>query len=183
MSMNDAENLSKLLGHLPPAVFREFMASKFSLVTLSSPTLSDWPASARLYPARLARLTDAVQVPYHTAAIAEASVRFEIEPATIAAVPGASLYRGIEVFDQPHNWTAQRPIQYARKTQRLDYTLGAVAIDDASGLPQTQRTQQVLMRTRAEIIAWRGWLAARHLRPDRRRDRGGHRDQRQLGHV
>ena len=29
--MNDAENLSKLLGHLPPAVFREFMATKFGL--------------------------------------------------------------------------------------------------------------------------------------------------------
>ena len=29
--MNDAENLSKLLGHLPPAVFRSFMAAKFSL--------------------------------------------------------------------------------------------------------------------------------------------------------
>jgi hypothetical protein len=31
MSMNDAENLSKLLGHLPPAVFREFMVDEFSL--------------------------------------------------------------------------------------------------------------------------------------------------------
>ena len=29
--MNDAENLSKLLGHLPPAVFREFMVDEFSL--------------------------------------------------------------------------------------------------------------------------------------------------------
>ncbi|RDE49464.1 MAG: hypothetical protein DVS81_16450 [Candidatus Accumulibacter meliphilus] len=29
--MNDAENLSKLLGHLPPAVFSEFMASEFDL--------------------------------------------------------------------------------------------------------------------------------------------------------
>ena len=29
--MNDAENLSKLLGHLPPAVFHEFMAEEFSL--------------------------------------------------------------------------------------------------------------------------------------------------------
>ena len=29
--MNDAENLTKLLGHLPPAVFREFMADEFSL--------------------------------------------------------------------------------------------------------------------------------------------------------
>lgn len=27
--MNDAENLSKLLGHLPPAVFREFMVDEF----------------------------------------------------------------------------------------------------------------------------------------------------------
>ncbi len=26
--MNDAENLSQLLGHLPPAVFRSFMAAK-----------------------------------------------------------------------------------------------------------------------------------------------------------
>ena len=29
--MNDAENLSKLLGHLPPAVFREFMVSRFGV--------------------------------------------------------------------------------------------------------------------------------------------------------
>jgi len=29
--MNDAENLSKLLGHLPPAVFREFMVDEFDL--------------------------------------------------------------------------------------------------------------------------------------------------------
>jgi hypothetical protein len=32
MSMNDAENLSKLLGHLPPAVFRDFMTGEFKLV-------------------------------------------------------------------------------------------------------------------------------------------------------
>lgn len=29
--MNDAENLSKLLGHLPPTVFREFMVDEFGL--------------------------------------------------------------------------------------------------------------------------------------------------------
>lgn len=29
--MKDAENLSKLLGHLPPAVFRAFMVEKFGL--------------------------------------------------------------------------------------------------------------------------------------------------------
>ncbi len=34
--MNDAENLSKLLSHLPPAVFREFMMDEF---TLSMPDL------------------------------------------------------------------------------------------------------------------------------------------------
>lgn len=30
--MNDAENLTKLLGHLPPAVFREFMINNFDLL-------------------------------------------------------------------------------------------------------------------------------------------------------
>ena len=29
--MNDAENLSKLLGHLPPVVFRDFVVDKFGL--------------------------------------------------------------------------------------------------------------------------------------------------------
>jgi len=29
--MNDAENLSKLLGHLPPAIFRDFMVNEFAL--------------------------------------------------------------------------------------------------------------------------------------------------------
>jgi len=31
MEMNDSENLSKLLGHLPPAVFGEFIASEFGV--------------------------------------------------------------------------------------------------------------------------------------------------------
>jgi hypothetical protein len=130
-------------------------------LTLAAPTLADWPASARLYPARVARLTDAVELPYHTDAIAKATVRFEIDPSAVTPAPGASLYRGVEVFETAHNWVETREIEYHRKTQRLDYRLGAIAVDDHSGLPSTRRSHQVLLRDRASIAAWRGWLAAR----------------------
>jgi hypothetical protein len=130
-------------------------------LTLAAPTVSEWPAGVRLYPTRLARLTDAVQVPYATAAIVEATVRFELEPAAITPAPGATLYRGVEVFDQMHNWTEARTSELRRKIQRLDYALGAVAVDDQASLPTVLHAHRTLLDGRAAITAWRGWLAAR----------------------
>ncbi len=76
--MNDAENLSKLLGHLSPAVFREFMVTEFGLAmpdldkkqgkqeqrAVMEPVLSALDLSAR----RLKRACQAVPAPPHSRA-------------------------------------------------------------------------------------------------------------------
>jgi hypothetical protein len=130
-------------------------------ITLSAPTVSDWPATARLYPTRVARLTDKVEVPYHTSAIAEATVRFELDPVAITPATGSTLYRGVEVFETVHNWVEARASEYQRKTQRFDYAIGTISVDDLSGLPSTLRSHRTLLNGRDGVTAWRRWLAAR----------------------
>jgi len=93
--------------------------------------------------------------------VANTTLRFEIEPATITAAAGAMSYRSVEVFDRAHNWVEPKAIEYDRKIERFDYDLGLVTVDDLSGLPQTRRGHRVLLRSRADIVAWRGWLAER----------------------
>ena len=56
--MNDAENLSKLLGHLPPAVFREFMVEDFELTGHRDWYATECPGA--YYP-RLAEIRQAVR--------------------------------------------------------------------------------------------------------------------------
>jgi hypothetical protein len=132
-----------------------------SSLTLSVPTASAWPAGTRLYPARLARLDEKVASPRITGTVAQATVRWEIDPALITPIAGTTTYRSIEVFERRPNWIAELPLEYHRKVRRLDYALGAVEVDDHAGIPITLRDYRTLLRDRADIAAWRGWLSAR----------------------
>ncbi len=132
-----------------------------SSLTLTGTTVSTWGSHTRIYPGRLARLLDAVKVSHHTAAVAEIRLRLEIEPAAVTAGAGSTTYRSLEVFTQAHNWRERREQEFKRKADRFDYDLGAVAVDDISGLPQTKTTHSYQMRSRAEILAFRAWLSAR----------------------
>lgn len=130
-------------------------------LTLASPTTTTWAAGARLYPARPARLSPEIRLARPTAGILRGVLSFELEPASYPAAPDATLYRGVEVNTRSPNRIPDVPTGYDSKAERIDYALGAVAVDDLAGLPALRRSYEYLLRDRAAIAAWRGWLHAR----------------------
>lgn len=132
-----------------------------SALSFAVPTSRAWPAGTMCYPARLGRLPENFGVSRASAAVGAAAVRFEFDSVANAAQPGAIMYRGAEVHLRRPNWIQNMGTGYSRKLQKLDYQTGPVFVDDLSGMPTTMRTHQYLLRDRAEIASFRGWLYAR----------------------
>jgi hypothetical protein len=146
--------------------------SSYETVTIDTVNASDigltgtvaatWPAGTLLYPARAARMQTEADLNRHTAGVVTGVLAFEItDPATVAAAPEAGTYRGVELVTRTPNWQTGIPLTYTRKATRHDYDLGVIDVDDHAGLPTTGRRLQNLMRGRAAIATWRGWLHAR----------------------
>lgn len=132
-----------------------------SALHLAAPLGQSWPAGSLLYPARSARLAPGVPVQRLTAGVLTSTLQWELDNTAHPALPDPVLYRGREVSLRRPNWLGGLAGSYQRKIQRLDYDTGAVAIDDLSGLPVTLRHLPFVLRDRAAIAAWRGWLHAR----------------------
>lgn len=132
-----------------------------TFLTLSAATTNTWPAGTRLFPARLARLPASLSLQHPTSALAAGPVRFELDNSSFTAVADSTTYRGDEVNERRPNWQGGIGVDHLRKIQRYDYELGAIEVDDISGLPALVREHRYLLETRDEIHAWRGWLHAR----------------------
>lgn len=132
-----------------------------SSLTLVGATAQTWPAGTRLLPGRLARLPDDVRAPRASAAVAQPMFTFELDNTGIASAPDATLYRSAEVSLRRPNWESGVPVRYRRTFDRVDYGLGAIFVDDLTGLAYTVRTHRHLLNGRDDIAAFRGWLHAR----------------------
>lgn len=130
-------------------------------LTLVAATAQAWPAGTKLFPARFGRLPDDVSVTRRTDTLAEAVVRFDIDPSVGDSVPSPTVYRGMDVNLRRPNWAQSINTPYRRKVERVDYGTGPVFVDDLSGLQGTRRTHNYLLKNRADITAYRGWLHAR----------------------
>lgn len=128
---------------------------------LAAPLAQAWPACTRLYPAAVARMPHEVALLRPSAAVAQATLRFELAPVAAPMAESEPAYRGHPVALRRPNWVSPLAQRMQRKLQRLDYETGAIFQDDLSGHPSTVRTHRVLLRDRADIAAWRAWLHAR----------------------
>lgn len=131
-------------------------------LVLVRPLQRAWPAGTAVCPAVLARLPDRQVADRITAGVGELGVLFatEDEPDIAPPVPVLT-YQGIEVdLRRP---LRSRPVDasYARRLGRLDNGFGPVVVDDATGRPQVTRQHDYRLRTRAEQVAFRGWVRAR----------------------
>lgn len=131
-------------------------------VSLKSPLERPWPAGTKILPVQPARVQNDLRITHPAAALADATVRFEFEEEwPIPAEAGAVTYRGHPVLLAPTNWTEGVDAEYGRKLIALDYLTGRRAVDDLSGITTVRRTHRWLLHGRAEISAFRRWLAAR----------------------
>lgn len=133
-----------------------------SSLTLKRATLDAWPAGSRLYPIRLGRLPARQpftrETGYHLTGAVEFA--FDDNPAITAADTG-DVYDGYRVYAGRTNWAEPTEVELVRQLDVIDYETGKAWVDDLSGLAAQLKSWHWLFKTRAEIVAFRGWLAAR----------------------
>lgn len=131
-------------------------------LTLKTSTIAAWPAGTRLYPVRLGRMPARQKLLRETDHHLSGTVEFAFDdnPA-IAAADSGDVYAGYSVYAGRTNWADPTEVEFVRQLEELDYETGRAWVDDLSGLAAILKSWHWLFRTRAEIVAFRGWLAAR----------------------
>lgn len=140
----------------------EILSVGGSSLTLKSATLAAWPVGTRLYPVRLGRMPARQKLLRETGHHLSGGVEFAFDdnPA-IAALDSGDLYAGYYVYAGRTNWADPTEIEFVRQLDELDYQTGKAWVDDLSGLAALLKSWHWLFGSRAEIVAFRGWLAAR----------------------
>lgn len=133
-----------------------------SSITLKVATLAAWPAGTRLYPVRLGRLPQRQGFTRETAQHLSGRIGFAFtdNPGVTSADSGDT-YAGYRVYLGRTNWADPIEISAERQLETLDYETGTPWVDDLSGLAALLKSWHWTLSTRAEIVALRGWLAAR----------------------
>lgn len=128
-------------------------------LALKRPTTRDWPSTARVYPARIARIMDQVTLPRWSGQASGARVIFDVVGAVDhAADAGAAAYRGLPVLADRPDWSGGFDVEMARKLAILDGATGGRTFDDESGLPSLRQRMRWTLTTKAEQDAHRGLL-------------------------
>jgi len=130
-------------------------------ITLVRPTESTWPATATIYPARLARLSDQVALPRWSGQASGARLAFDVvTPVDHTASAGAVTYRGRPVLTDRPNWVGGFELELSRKLAELDAMTGARVYDDESGIPSPRQRMRWTLTSRAEQDTYRQLLYA-----------------------
>lgn len=136
-------------------------AVEASRLVLRRPTIASWPAGAVVYPARRARLRDAVSLDRWDGDAAGARVAFElVEPVDRTASAGAATYRGMPVLERRPQWSGGFGLELRRKLAEIDNLIGVRAYEDESGLPVPMQRQRWAALSRADLEAMRRLLYA-----------------------
>lgn len=133
-----------------------------SALTLKAATLAAWPAGTRLYPVRLGRMPARQKLLRETGHHLSGAVEFAFDdnPA-LATLDSGDLYAGYYVYAGRTNWADPTEIEFVRQIDELDYETGHAWVDDLSGLAALLKSWHWLFGSRAEIVSFRSWLAAR----------------------
>lgn len=133
-----------------------------SSLTLKAATLAAWPAGTRLYPIRLGRLPARQKFVRETGHHLTGAVEFAFDDnVAITALDSGAVYAGYSVYAGRTNWADPTEVEFVRQLDELDYETGKAWVDDLSGLAAILKSWHWLFKSRAEIVAFRGWLAAR----------------------
>ena len=140
----------------------EVLSVASNAVTLKQPLLSNWPAGSFVVPARTARLRVTQAVSRVTDAIATARLVFDIAGTTaIAKQESATTFNSTAVWTTRPNRVRDVETDYRRLAEVLDFDTGITAVDDHAARPFVRRAFDYIFKSRSEIAAFRGWLAAR----------------------
>lgn len=130
-------------------------------LSLARPSLAAWPRGSRLYPLRLAELTQQPQVRRMTDTTVEARYRFEVvEPTDWPAVMPATTYRGWPVLEQAPEESEELSVEWERSQLVLENPTGFGRRTDTAATPATLQQHRWLLGGREAQGAYRSLLYA-----------------------
>lgn len=133
-----------------------------SSLTLYAGVAATWPAARTLVaPLRTARLPDSMSMARFTGSASYGRHRFTCTDNSDTAAASESTYRSYPVQEAGPNWTADITQDYARRTRRVQSSLGTPVVTDHYAGPVLLQSHRWLCDGRAEIHALRQWLYAR----------------------
>lgn len=133
-----------------------------SSLTLKAATVAAWPAGTRVYPVRLGQMPARQSLSRETGHHLSGRVAFSfIDNPAVASSDSGDTYAGYRVYLGRTNWANPIEIEASRQLETLDYETGAPWVDDLSGLASLLKSWHWTLKSRDEIVALRGWLAAR----------------------
>lgn len=134
-------------------------------LTLSRPTSRSYGAGDRIYPCRMARLTDAAQVARKSDDVMTADISMQAaEPCDWEATAPTATYLDVPVLDAGSDWGHDRTAGYGRQTQVTDNDIGLPDVIDPSGKPWLTVPYSWVLDGRAERAVHRSllyWLQGR----------------------
>jgi len=141
----------------------EILSLTADTITLKRPVVGNWPAGSWIAPARLGRLPAQQAVSRPTAAIAQATLRFDLEDmeSTVTATSSPVQYRGYDTLLRHPNRVEDVSVEYQRLVDVFDPETGAPSVVDIPNRSFIVRRYEFLLPDRSELSAMRGWLAAR----------------------
>lgn len=140
----------------------EVLSVASNAVTLKQRLLSNWPAGSFVVPARTARLRVTQAVSRVTDSIATARLVFDIAGTTaITKQESSTTFNSTAVWTTRPNRVRDVETDYRRLAEVLDFDTGITAVDDHAARPFVRRAFDYIFKSRSEIAAFRGWLAAR----------------------
>lgn len=130
-------------------------------LTLKRPTRLAWPAPARLYPARTARLRDSVRFSRWDFDASAARVAFELaEPVdNVAALP-TTTHRGLPVLERRPDWQGGFDLELRRKLAEIDNEIGISAVDDEGEIAIPLQRMGWTLTSRDDRATFRAMLYA-----------------------
>ena len=130
-------------------------------LTTKKPTRSAWPIGARIAPIRTARINSPLSLAGITDSIVRLRPQFELEdPPPLAPSTAIMTYRNRPVLTTRPNWQGGISERYARKLIETDFQTGKPWVTDTAEQPIYTRQHRWLLKSRPEVIDFRGWLAA-----------------------
>lgn len=134
-------------------------------ITLAHATINTWPAGTRIYPCRVAALTDYPQLSRLNDRLATTTVRFRAdEPCDWPALAPTAAYLDIPVLEQRTDEPQDLAAAFTRKATIIDDDVGPQQVDDISGLAWPTQQHYWLLNGRAQRGAFRSllyWLQGR----------------------
>lgn len=150
-----------VLMHARKSEIIEIQALTAEALTTKKPTRSAWPIGARIAPIRAARINSPLSLAGITDSIARLRPRFELEDSpTLTPASPVMTYRQYPVLTTRPNWQGGIAERYARKLIETDFQVGKPWVSDTAEQPIYMRQHRWLLKSRAEVIDFRGWLAA-----------------------